>query len=469
VKQEQPDNIAGNGFYGAKPAQAQPQQQQQRSLPSRSGGAGGGPHGNIYPIEALSPYTHRWTIKARCTFKSEIKTWHKANSEGKLFSVNFLDETGEIRATGFNEAVDTWYDVLQENSVYYVSNPCRVQMAKKQFSNVNHDYELTFEKDTVIEKAEDTDGVPQVTYEFKSIAELQEIVKDSIIDIIGVLQDVGETQEIVSKTSGKPYDKRELTLVDDSGYNVRLTIWGKSAKNFEAPVESVVAFKNVKVSDFGGRSLSLLSSGGFTIDPDIDQAYKLKGWYDASGRNENFQSHINSGSAVNATTGSDKNATKTIAQVKDENLGMTEETDWFSIKASIIYIKQDSFAYSACRSEGCNKKVIETDPGSWRCEKCDKAWDAPDYRYIMSVNVSDHTGQIWLSCFNEAAQLIMGMSANDLMKMKDEDQNEKGVQDAFQDAMCKTFNFKCRARMDTFQDQQRYVSLWKGETICADI
>jgi len=148
----QPNSISSNNFYGNKP-QAAPQQQQQKVLPTRSSGpTSNGSHGNIYPIEALSPYAHKWTIKARCTFKSDIKTWHNKNGEGKLFSANFLDETGEIRATGFNAECDALYELLSEGNVYYVSSPCRVQLAKKQFSNVNNDYELTFERDTQVEK-----------------------------------------------------------------------------------------------------------------------------------------------------------------------------------------------------------------------------------------------------------------------------------------------------------------------------
>jgi len=65
--------------------------------------------------------------------------------------------------------------------------------------------------------------------------------------------------------------------VDNTGYSIRLTIWGNTATAFDAMLESVVAFKGVKVSDFGGRSLSLLSSRSMSIDPDIDDAHKLKG------------------------------------------------------------------------------------------------------------------------------------------------------------------------------------------------
>ncbi|KAK5114489.1 hypothetical protein LTR62_002424 [Meristemomyces frigidus] len=451
----QPGNISGNNMYGNKPAQQQ-QQQEQRSLPARTNGAagGGGSHHNISPIEALSPYAHRWTIKARCTHKGDIKTWHNKNGEGKLFSANFLDDSGEIRATGFNDAVDNFYELLQEGSVYYVSSPCKVQLAKKQFSNLNNDYELTFERDTQVEKAEDMDGVPQVRYNFTSLSDLQSVEKDNTIDCIGVLSEVGEVSEIVGKTSAKPYSKRELTLVDNTGYNIRLTVWGKTAENFEAQPESVIAFKGVKVSDFGGRSLSLLSSGTMNVDPDIDEAHMLKGWYVGGGRNDQFQSHANTMSTVTAAGGADRNATKSIAQVRDENLGMGDETDWFSVKATVIYIKQDNVSYPACLSEGCNKKVVEIDPGVWRCEKCEKNFDKPEYRYIMSVNVSDHTGQIWLQCFNDVGVQIMGMPADNLMQMRDEGEERK-VTDAFAEANCKTFVFRCKAKMDTYQDQQR--------------
>lgn len=454
--QGQPSNIGSTNFYGQQQnRQQQVAQPQQRSLPSRTNGAA---HANIAPIESLSPYAHKWTIKARVSHKSEIKTWHNKNGEGKLFSVNFLDESGEIRATGFNDAVDSWYETLQEGNVYYVSSPCRVQLAKKQFSNVNNDYELTFERDTQIEKAEDNEGVPQVRFNFTTLADLQTVDKDATIDCIGILSDVGEVSEITSKTSGKPFSKRELTLVDDSGYNVRLTIWGNTAQSFDTQPESTIAFKGVKVSDFGGRSLSLLSSGSMTVDPDIDEAFKLKGWYDVNGRTSNFQSHANTMGAVgSATAGGRKDDYKTVAQVGEENLGMGESTDWFSLKATILYVKQDNVAYPACQSEGCNKKVVETDPGQWRCEKCDKTWDRPDYRYIMSVNVGDHTGQLWLSCFNETGLAIMGISANELMAAKEEG-DEKKEKHYFQEANCKMFVFRCKAKMDTFQDQQRYVT-----------
>lgn len=451
--------IGGSNFYGVKQEETKPKPQQ--SIPTRSagggggGGGGGGQHGsnNIYPIEALSPYAHKWTIKARVTQKSDIRTWHKPSGEGKLFSVNLLDESGEIKATGFNEQVDQYYDLLQEGNVYYISNPCKVGLAKKQFTNLPNDYELTFERDTLIEKAEDQSSVPQVRYNFCNIQELQEVEKDATVDVIGVLKDVAEVSQIVSKSTGKPYEKRELTLVDDTNYSVRVTIWGKSATSFEAKPESVVAFKGTKVSDFGGRSLSLLSSGTMSIDPDIPDAHRLKGWYDSSGRNDTFSSHNNMASMGSATGRKDQD--KSILQVKEENLGM-ENQDYFNLKATIVYIKQDNFAYPACLNEGCNKKVTDMGDGTWRCEKCDVSHPKPEYRYIMSVNVCDHTNQLWLSCFDDVGRIIMGMSGDQLMALREDDETK--ASQAFEEANCRKLNFRCRAKMDTFGESQRFVS-----------
>ena len=260
---------------------------------------------------------------------------------------------------------------------------------------------------------------------------------------------MSETSEIVSKTTQKPYSKRELTLVDNTQYEVRLTIWGNSASAFDVSPESVIAFKGVKVSDFGGRSLSLLSSGSMTVDPDIDEAHKLKGWYDAQGRNDTFSTHASLGGG---STRNDK--IKLISQVKEENLGMSETPDYFSIRATILFVKQENATYPACSSEGCNKKVVEDESGSgWRCERCDKSWPKPQYRYIVTMNVADHTGQLYLNCFDDTGRRVMGMSGDDLMELKEND--EKAYDEVFQEASCQTWVFNCRAKMDSYQDVQR--------------
>lgn len=272
-------------------------------------------------------------------------------------------------------------------------------MAKKQFSNLSHDYELTFERETDIEKVcisnksdicsltdcsqcdDADDGVPQMRFRFIEFANLEAVQKDAMIDVIGVVKEVGEVSTITSKTTQKPYSKRDLTLVDKTNFLVRLTIWGNVAQNWDTAPDEVIAFKGVKVSDYGGRTLSMLHSSTMTINPDIDEAHALRGWYDGQGRIENFQSH--QGLSSTSAAGGRKDPYKTLAQVKDENLGMGESPDYFVTKATVVYIKQDNISYPACMSGDCNKKVVQMDTNKWRCEKCDKTHPKPQHRCVF--------------------------------------------------------------------------------------
>ena len=45
--------------------------------------------------------------------------------------------------------------------------------------------------------------------------------------------------------------------MDKSGYAVRLTLWGKQAEQYSSEGSPVIAFKGVKVGDFGGNFNSL--------------------------------------------------------------------------------------------------------------------------------------------------------------------------------------------------------------------
>jgi replication factor A1 len=113
----------------------------------------------------------RWAIKARVTNKSNIRTYTNAKGEGKLFNVEFIDTTGEIRASGFNEQVDKFYDLLELDRVFYVSR-CQLKAANKQYSKLENDYEMTFSNDTVIEPCNEEDSVPHMNLHLVKLCEM---------------------------------------------------------------------------------------------------------------------------------------------------------------------------------------------------------------------------------------------------------------------------------------------------------
>ncbi|KAF8517579.1 hypothetical protein BU17DRAFT_76387 [Hysterangium stoloniferum] len=419
--------------------------------PSRPVQNSGGRTAPIFPIEGLSPYQNKWTIKARVTQKSEIKHWSNAKGEGKLFSLTFMDETGEIKATAFNQVVDDLYDRVEEGKVYFVSR-ARVNIAKKKFSHLQNQYELSLERSTEIEECIDQTNVPVVKYNFVELKDLESISKDSICDVIGIVKEAHDLGEVTSKSTQKTIAKRDLTLVDRSGFSVRLTLWGEQAKKYTAAGQPVIAVKGVKVGDFGGRSLSMFSSSTMSVNPDITEAHALRGWFDSSGSETSFQSHSNALSGGIGTGGTiNRSELRTTQEVKDLNLG-SDKPDYFSSRVIVTHLRTENISYPACPTDGCNKKVTEVADG-WSCEKCERTYESPEHRYLVTFCGADHTGQLWLQGFNDVGFAIFGMSANELKALEERDKDAH--ENAVKKVISQVYNVACRAKQDTFNDVAR--------------
>jgi replication factor A1 len=117
-----------------------------------------------------------------------------------------------------------------------------------------------------------------------------------------------------------------------------------------------------------------------TVNPEHDDAYRLRGWYDDRGAQQAFQSHSN-GFSSGASGGSFNRAEiRSLKDVKDSQLGMSDKVEFFSARATIMHIKADNVSYPACPTAGCSKKVIQLND-EWRCEKCDRSFENPEHRY----------------------------------------------------------------------------------------
>ncbi|OCH92109.1 replication factor-a protein [Obba rivulosa] len=410
----------------------------------------GGRNSAIFPIESLSPYMNNWTIRALVTQKSDIRTWSNAKGEGKLFSVVFVDDTGEIKATAFNKAVEDLYEKFQDGKVYYISK-ARVNLAKKKFTNVTNEYELTLERNTEVQECHDVVNAPTIKYKFVDIVELGNLEKDATCDVLAIVKEAGPLGEITTRSSNKTIMKRELTLVDRSGYTVRLTLWGAQAEQWSAEDQPVVAFKGVKVGDFQGRSLSMAMSSTMQINPDISEAHVLRGWYDAGGAEQSYQSHTNASSGGSGLAFKREEICP-LEEVRELGYGEPDKPDVFSSRATVMHIKPDNLTYPACPTTGCHKKVVEVTDG-WRCEKCSVTHEKPQHRYIVSAAVADWSGQLWFQGFHDAGQVIFGMTADELVEIREN--NDSQYQNVLERAVGSTYNFVCRAKQDSYNDNIR--------------
>ena len=217
------------------------------------------------------------------------------------------------------------------------------------------------------------------------------------VNHVSWFQSHSELTTLVSK-AGKELVKREIVLVDMSETEVSLTLWGNTATNFSAIGNPIVAAKGVRVSDYNGVTLS---GGNILINPDMDLAHELKGWWE----NEGCSAKTSSITVQGQRSGQDRaTTTKMIGEVKQENLGSgSDRGEYYSTTATVTFFSKDKCLYKACGDEvdgkACNKKVVESGDGSYRCEKCMKDKTAFKWRIMLQLSMADATDNTWASCF----------------------------------------------------------------------
>ena len=245
------------------------------------------------PIKSLNTMNPDWIILAKVTAKTDLREFNSRDGgKGKLFNFDLMDIHGDqINVTWFNKAVDKFYDLVQQGKVYKVSRGS-VRPANKRFTAIKNDFSIILDDKAQVELVEDSgkSKFKDSAFSFSKISEISTFGITRTVDFLGIIfEDLGI--KVITTKAGIERRIRTLTLIDDSKVDadeevnlaINIGIWGELGENLNAKPGDILAFKNLKASEFRG-GIQLNNFGAdliFTKDSlkQVKEAHMLIRWY----------------------------------------------------------------------------------------------------------------------------------------------------------------------------------------------
>uniref|UniRef100_A0AAF5PPD0 Replication protein A 70 kDa DNA-binding subunit n=1 Tax=Wuchereria bancrofti TaxID=6293 RepID=A0AAF5PPD0_WUCBA len=410
--------------------------------------------GSVTPIKLLTPYCKNWRLCIKVISVDEIRCIRGQ----RIFAFQAVDDGGvEIRVSAFGDIAHRTSTLICPEQMYYITH-ASVKMANKRYSRNQHDMEVVLRPDSEVTKCTDRPQIlsPKVNFEFVRIHNLQSFI-DTEIDVLGTVIHTGEMKQLKSKT-GEDLQKREIQIVDDSGYYVTVNLWGQKAKVFPSEqYQHVLAVKGLLVRCFQG-TLSLVSMASTKLlhDPHFPEADALRSWY-SKNKDKAFKS-----ATVNQV--SSFNEHRWIKQLK-----LSVDGHFFNLTAMISSIFIENAVYKGCLT--CKKKLlVEKDGDLYICSKCGIC-NEYKYYYTLHMELFDFTGTVHVTAFDDCGQKLIGEQADEVAKFLRFDRDR--YQSSFKSVLFKPYMFRLGAQRSgnadhsTASAKTKQVYFWSVKDVIA--
>ncbi|XP_024532784.1 replication protein A 70 kDa DNA-binding subunit E-like [Selaginella moellendorffii] len=381
-------------------------------------------------------------------------------SPGKfVFSFDVVDiESSEIRVVSFGVVAKSLHSDIIQDKVYIFSGSGGIQPSKSQYTPFKSKWEILASKNMVYNIQPDDVGFPKIVLDRKTILEVSEMEPDTFVDVVGVVTLVGLTN-VTCKDSGTLIKRRTLCLGDESGRSIDVCLWDSKAEEegskiyekFERGEKQFLCVKGGKISEYNGRSISVIGASTVLLDVDLEIVASVRAWYSVTLDSTSFI-HVTGSSGSNLAV-----RTTTISEMMGLNLKVMESSDTYRITANIRDIRIDNFSYPACtrvvNGRQCGKKVSSAGEDVWFCISCDSEIQEVDHKYALHVCIEDSSQYVWAIAFQEAARELVGLPAQDFASMRDENYD---VFSAHLDAVrSKVYTLKVRCKLESYQDSEK--------------
>jgi replication factor A1 len=249
-------------------------------------------------------------------------------------------------------------------------------------------------------------------------------------------------------------NRRIIYLYDDSNIVIEFTLWDDVADSFQGKKDELIAIKSTRIGEFMSKK-TLSNSFSTKIFLDLNQVPKdqritqLRNW-----RNNEFDENQLQIQTSEASAGGGKFIPMCIEEVNVDTQFVTEK-GLYQTRAHISHVRTDgNLYYPAC--PGCGKKSndISGDGTSWQCPSCNNQHQQPNFRYTLTLKLTDQSGSLWASAFDKIGISVIGKDAKTIKDMKDQG-DEAGVTDLFKEAHNKEYTMKIVSKQDTYGKETR--------------
>ena len=356
-----------------------------------------------FPLAAITTFSKDFTIVVRCSKKNSMKNYTNAKGPGNLFSFLVIDhENTEIEIIAFNQNATRIYDLIQEGKIYSIEG-LYAKIAAKKFSACKSDFVLNCSDNVKVTELKDDSSIKTYSFDITKISEIKNLASDSLVDLFGKVIQLGDVVQLSTKNGTQ--DIRKVIIVDDSNTQIEISLW-REHTNVTFMAGDFVVFKAVKVKEYNGtKSINFSDSSIIVVDPSIPEKTELKLFFETHNDNSKFDTLIGE-----KNYDVDKIVAMESVLKSFDNCVDDVKLPIFKIKGMIIYmVHGDRKFYLACKE--CKKKLA--DESNLVCQFCQKKNDSPNYVYMLTIKVRDHTGEYYVDVMSAVGDKLMGISCNE--------------------------------------------------------
>ncbi|PRQ34233.1 putative replication protein A, OB [Rosa chinensis] len=181
---------------------------------------------------------------------------------------------------------------MEEGRVYDIFR-CHSRENDFPFKVIDHEAHLSFNRMTEFKQVQDSSSpIPQYAFNLLEFSELDDKKEDQIvlIDVYGCVKSIMPESQVFVRNKEKMESKCEITLENLRREDVKITLWGDNARQFDVQAVQnrsppiLAVFTSLRITEFQQRiTLSGTNHTCMIVDPQIPQRQEYRNEFSKPG------------------------------------------------------------------------------------------------------------------------------------------------------------------------------------------